>query len=158
MALQLKPQFSMDKHAGFVNELLTSWKPQHSEPALELRAYDEREFTRQSYADSLRSLGTIIEAWIQTVKQPLQTVKQPLQAGEQPPLAGGGSEKGPHTKYRLNVDIYDWDAERKWWSDHLDSCFPTWARLGRLHMVFLTRECLSAGSATTIAPDFIDDF
>ncbi len=131
--LTLTPQFSIDTHSGFLTELLASWKPQHSEPKLVFRAYHEQEFTRRGFADVLRGLGTILEAWLQTM--------------EEPPAAGE-SGNSQHVKYELHVILYDWEADRGWWSDHVDSCFPTWLKLGRLHLSFNTREYTSNSGGT----------
>ncbi len=77
----------------------------------------------------MRGLGTITEAWLQTM--------------EEPPAAVGESGNPHYAKYKLLVEILDWEAEREWWLDHLDSCFPTWLKLGRLHWSFDTREYTS---------------
>ncbi|KAM5545170.1 hypothetical protein V8D89_001281 [Ganoderma adspersum] len=122
--LSLTSQFSMDKYAALVKDLLASWKPQHSKSTLYLRPYDLRQFTRHGFADGLRGLGTIIEA---SVPKPLQ---QPSPASD--------PENQYTVQYQLCVSIYDWEAKREWWSVHLDSCFPTWARLRRLSMDFIT--------------------
>ncbi|KAI1784981.1 hypothetical protein LXA43DRAFT_171537 [Ganoderma leucocontextum] len=123
LEISLARGFSMVTHAGFVNELLTSWEPQHLEPVLVLRVYQESQFTRRGFADILRGLGTVIETWLQTVEEP---------------SSAGGSEDHHGVQYRLLVVIYDWEAEREWWSDHVDTCFPTWLQLGLLSWDFNT--------------------
>ncbi len=134
LVLWLTPRFSIDTHSGFVTELLASWKPQHeSEPDLVLRADYEDSFTRRGFADVLRGLGTVIEAWLQTVEGP-------------PPA--GESRDCRQAKHRVRVEIVDWDAEKEWWWDHLKSCFPTWLKLGRLSWYFYTREYISNSGRT----------
>lgn len=131
--LVITPQFSKDAHAGFVAALLESWRPRHSDPHLTLCAYRGWEFTRQGFADALRGLGTIAEAWLQTAEGP---------------FPADGSGPSPHhggAKRRLTVCVFDWEAQRAWWSDLLCSSFPTWLRLGRLDWTFSTRECASSG-------------
>lgn len=126
--LALTPQFSTEKHAGFVKDLLGSWKPRHPEPVLKFAALREDGFTRQGFADVLRGLGIIVEAW-------LQTLEKPHPAGE------AASKDNPcGMQYQLDVEIYDWEAEWKWWSDHLERCFPTWSQLRRLSWRLCTRE------------------
>ena len=48
-------------------------------------------------------------------------------------------------KYQLEVEIFDWEAERKWWLDHLDRCFPAWMKSGRLKLSLHTRESSCTG-------------
>ena len=115
----------MEKHSTLVTELLTSWNPQSSDPILALRAMYEVQLTRRGFSDTLRSLGTIIEASLQTLQQ-------------QSP--SGDLEKTTVVPHSLCIDIYDWEATEKWWSNHLDSCFPTWAQQRRLSMKLYTRE------------------
>ncbi len=128
LIITLSRQFlTVDKHAMIIKGLLSSWKPQDSQPTLVLCASSNNLFTRRQYADAVRGLGTITEGWLQTV--------------EEPSTATADAENHPNgVQYQLRIEICDWDAERKWWSDHLDSCFPTWARLGRLSMDFSARE------------------
>ncbi|KAI1784991.1 hypothetical protein LXA43DRAFT_171791 [Ganoderma leucocontextum] len=121
--LSITPQFSMDTHAGFIKALLALWKPQHLEPVLTLRVYQESQFTRRGFADVLHGLGTIAETWLQTVEAHSPASR---------------SEDHHCVQYHLRVEIYDWEAERDWWSDHVDSCFPTWLQLGRLSWNFRT--------------------
>ncbi|KAI1784988.1 hypothetical protein LXA43DRAFT_171741 [Ganoderma leucocontextum] len=121
--LSITPQFSTDTHAEFVKELLASWKPQCVEPLLIFGVDLPEHFTCQGFADILRGLGTIAETWLQTVEEP---------------SPASGSEDDHRAQYRLRVEIYDWEAERGWWSDHVDSCFPTWLQLGRLSWTFHT--------------------
>ena len=126
LILHLAPEFSMSKHAGFVKELLTSWTPQHSEPRLVFHPRYESQFTRQSFADVLRGVGMIAEEWLQTVK------KQPSE---------GGSGTDNRVECKLEVAIYDWDAQKEWWDDHVKGCFPTWLKLKRLAWSLKTRKC-----------------
>ncbi len=127
LVFTLTPQFSMATHSGFVNELLASWKPQNSGPYLMFRAKNMEKFTRQGFANALRGLGTITEAWLQTVEPP----------------AGESDENPRHVQYHLRVEIYDWEAEKEWWLDHLHSYFPTWLKLRRLSWSIHTREYAS---------------
>ncbi|KAM5545221.1 hypothetical protein V8D89_001332 [Ganoderma adspersum] len=123
--LSFTPRFSMDAHAGQVRALLDSWNPHRGLPlhprCLVLRTYRDWQFTRRGFAAVLRGLGTIAEAWLQT-----RTV-----AVESTPLRGRGA-----AQYQLIVNIYDSEAARQWWSGHVDACFPTWLRLGRLRWNF----------------------
>ncbi|KAM5545185.1 hypothetical protein V8D89_001296 [Ganoderma adspersum] len=123
LVLFLTPHFSMDTHAGFVKDLLFSWKPRHTEPYLELCLSGASIFTRQAFADALRDLGRITEAWLQTVEEPHPT---------------GESGNETRIKYKLRVHLYDWKAEEEGWEDHLKSCFPTWEQLQRLSWSFET--------------------
>ncbi|KAI1784997.1 hypothetical protein LXA43DRAFT_900718, partial [Ganoderma leucocontextum] len=128
--LELTPHFSMETHAGFVKELLASWKPSRCpNPALWVRAFHPSpkfKFTRQSFADILRSFSTIAEKWLRTVE-------------EQSP-AGGSEDHHRSVQYQLTVQIFDVEVEKHSWLRHLVSCFPTWLQLGRLYMDFRTRE------------------
>ncbi len=133
LVLTLTPQFSIDTHSGFVTELLASWKPRHSEPDLIFCAYREQNFTRRGFADAVRALGTITEAWLQTV--------------DEPPPGAGESGNCSQMKYRLRVEIVDCEAQKEWWSDHLESCFPTWLKLGQLGWAFYTREWSTPSNA-----------
>ena len=118
--LSFTPHFSMDTHARHVRALLSSWNSQLPHPAcLVFRTYRDWEFTRRGFADVLRGLGTIAEPWLQTVES---------------------THSGRVAQYQLVVNICDSEAARKWWSDHIDACFPTWLRLGRLRWNFEARE------------------
>lgn len=123
----------MDKDAALVTALLASWTPRHPNSLLNLDPYIVRRFTRDRFADALRGLGTVLEASLRTLQQP-----PPSPAGVRVDPEG---EVEPQTvPYTLSVRIYDWEAKREWWSAHLDSCFPTWARLRQMSMDFRTRE------------------
>ncbi|KAM5537719.1 hypothetical protein V8D89_008606 [Ganoderma adspersum] len=61
LVLSLLPQFSIEAHAGFVKELLASWKPQSLRPLLVIWSKCQWSFTRRGFADALRGLGSIIE-------------------------------------------------------------------------------------------------
>ena len=135
LILSFVPKFSMDTHSGFVKELLTSWAPQHSEPELTLSPRREDAFTRQGCADLLRGVGMIAEEWLQTIEEPSE----------------GDSGSGHRVQYKLVVDIYDWEAQKEWWRDHLISCFPNWLDLGRLSWSFDPRKCTP--SSVFIAAD-----
>ena len=126
----------MDKHAGFVKELLTSWTPQCSEPRLALYPFREDWFTREGFADVLRHVGTIAEERLQGVE-------------DRP--SGGDCGTDHRIQYQLMVVIHDWDAQKEWWEDHIKSCFPTWLDLGRLNWRFNPRKC--ASNSISIATD-----
>ena len=115
-----------------------SWTPQHSGSKLRFRPQCENKFTRQSFADVLRSVGMIAEKWLQTVS------KQPSE---------GDSGTDTQVKYQLVVPIHDWDAKGEWWEDHLKSCFPTWLTLKRFAWSFNPRKCTS--SSVLIVIDLI---
>ncbi|PIL26629.1 hypothetical protein GSI_11295 [Ganoderma sinense ZZ0214-1] len=67
----------------------------------------------------LRGLGTITEAWLETI--------------DAPPLSGEIRDH-QQVKYTLEVDMYEWEAEMRWWLDHLEGCFPNWVKSGRLEL------------------------
>lgn len=120
--LAITPEFSGIQ----LKSVLVSWKPRHVKPFLALQAYGHSRFTRQDFADVLSSVGAITDAWLRLV--------------EAPPSPSWGYDNSYGIQYQLMVEIYDWEAEREWWSNHIASCFPTWLRLGRLHMDFATRK------------------
>ncbi|KAM5545204.1 hypothetical protein V8D89_001315 [Ganoderma adspersum] len=126
LVLWLMPQFSVDTHGEFVTALLASWKPRCLEPLLVLQASIQTDFTCRAFADVLRSVGAITETWLQTVEQAHPT---------------DGSVNAACMKYKLVVWLCDWETEKEWWSDHVDSCFPTWLQLERLSGIFNTRAC-----------------
>ncbi len=138
LVLSLTPRFSMDTHSGLVIELLASWKPQHSGSDLRFRADRQELFTRRGFADVLRGLGTITEAWLQTVEEP-------------PPEGESGNNH--HVEYKLRVHIHDREAEKNWWSHHLKSCFPTWLKLRRLRLSIHAREYTSNGGGINLGVD-----
>ncbi|KAM5545207.1 hypothetical protein V8D89_001318, partial [Ganoderma adspersum] len=121
LVLWLMPQFSVDTHGEFVTALLASWKPRSLEPSLVLQASLEMEFTCRAFADVLRSIGAITEAWLQTVEQAHPE---------------DGSVNATCMKYKLVVQLCDWETEKERWEDHLKSCFPTWLQLGQLNLTF----------------------
>ena len=130
LALVLGTQFSPDTtHAGFAKGLFASWKPQHSNAVLQFGAFYYSRFTRQRFADVLRTLGTIIEA------------------GVKAPASAGDSKDEEHVQYCVKVFIFDWAGKKKWWEDRVASYFPTWSRLRRLSVILSTREyTLNPGS------------
>ena len=123
LTLTLTEQFSPDRHTTLVTQLLASWKPRHSQ--LIILPYFHLLFTRHGFADVLHGLGTIIEAMVQ---------------GLQNPAPSGDLETQHTVQYQLCIRMYDWEAKKEWWSNHLDSCFPTWARLRQLRMDLSPRE------------------
>ena len=70
LELWFMPHSSVDTHGVLVKDLLESWKPRRLEPLLVLRPRYEMEFTRRAFADVLRSVGAIAEAWLQNVEEP----------------------------------------------------------------------------------------
>ncbi|PIL32985.1 hypothetical protein GSI_05103 [Ganoderma sinense ZZ0214-1] len=116
-------QFSMDTHGGCIAELLASWKPLRLDPVLKLSPASENGTTRRGFAEVLRGIGTIIEAWLQTLEDP---------------TAAGEIQDHQQVKYELKVEIYEWESMGRWWMDHLESCFPTWVKLGRIDLILLT--------------------
>ncbi|KAM5538356.1 hypothetical protein V8D89_007958 [Ganoderma adspersum] len=127
LELSFMSGFSVDTHGELVKDVLASWKPRRLEPLLALKCSSERRFTRRAFADVLRGLGAITEAWLQTV--------------EEPHLAGDSeSVNDTCRKYKLDVQLHDWETEKEWWAGHVRSCFLTWLQLGRLSWSFKTRE------------------
>lgn len=102
------------------------WKTEHPHPILNLRSFIQGEITRQGFADVLQSIGTNIEASLQTV--------------ERPAPSSGYPQKLRNVPYDIWIDIYDWEAKREWWLYHLINCFPTWMLQRQLKMVFRTRK------------------
>ena len=130
LELHLTEQFSMDAHGGFVSALLSSWMPQNSDAVLQLSSECESDITRRCFAEVLHGLGTIAE----TSLKALQVEEERAHSGE-----GRGHQQ---VKCRMEVKIHEWEDERKWWLDHLESCFPTWSKLGKLKLIIRPRECM----------------
>ena len=122
------PHSSVDTHGVLVTDLLEPWTPRRLDTLLVLRPRYEMEFTRRAFADVLRSVGAIAEAWLQNVEEPH-------------PTSESGTETCMKYKLHIQVELLDWKAEEEWWEGHLKSCFPTWEGLKRLSWSFKTREC-----------------
>ncbi|PIL32980.1 hypothetical protein GSI_05098 [Ganoderma sinense ZZ0214-1] len=148
--ISLTPEFSKDPERSLdeFRSILTSWKPRHPKPFLELKPFGHTRFTRETFTEILYALGPVVDTWLRTVEELSLDV----------PADGDPSRDTLHgVKYQLAVEIHDWEAEREWWSDHIASCFPTWLRLGRLHMDFSTRKWTSGcGNAKTVNINDLD--
>ena len=89
----------MNKHAGVVKELLTSWKPHLPRPFLVFRAYRDWLFTRRGFAEVPRGLGPIAEGWRQTLDSESFII--------------GDYGDHHHAQYECVVNIYDSDDKRQ---------------------------------------------
>nr|VWO97953.1 Thioredoxin reductase (EC [Ganoderma boninense] len=99
---QLKPCFLVDtRSTDLVKAMLTAWKPQHPS-RLQISAYKYHQFTREGFADILRALGPIIDAWI-----PRPQAHSHL----------GNSRDIRHLNYRLVVRIHEQEGQKQWWRD-----------------------------------------
>ena len=117
----------METQAGLVEALLSSWRPRCSKRLLFFDPGVISRFTRRGFADILRALGAIAERSLPTIQRP----------------SSRGRPDVKRTRYRLAVQLWDWETEKEWWWNHIQRCFPTWARSKRLRMHFLTREYMS---------------
>ena len=124
--IQLTPAFPENLNSSvLVEEMLTAWTPQYPS-RLQLSAYKYHQFTRQGFADILRTLGPIIDAWIPQ------------------PSPASNSKNDDCLNYKIDIRIHESEAWRQWWRDCMSRCFPTWVRLKRLHIDFRARKCLKS--------------
>ena len=93
---------------------------------VQLSAYKYPKFTRQGFADILRTLGPIVDAWIPQ------------------PSPANNSNNNDCLNYKLDIRIHESEARRQWWLDCMKQCFPTCVRLKRLHIDFRARKCLKS--------------
>lgn len=121
--------FSMDKHSSLVAGLFSSWKPQHPDATLVLSAHYQPGITRRGFAEIVRNLGTLMEASLQ-----IDGPSSP--SGE----SSTSTLTSPVVRYRVQVDMYDWEAKQEWWWNQLASCLPTWAQQQQLIVSLHTRE------------------
>ncbi|TBU31892.1 hypothetical protein BD311DRAFT_79785 [Dichomitus squalens] len=112
---------SLDK----LKAMLNSWDPQVPLQNVHLRAYYEYNFTQQSFADLLGTVGLVLEDL--------------LRESAGPPSADGEvGEQG--RRWQIWVDINDWEVWRDWWWTHVQKCFPTLAKSAALRMNFALRK------------------
>lgn len=123
--------FSMDKHSSLVAGLFSSWKPQHPDATLVLSAHYQPGITRRGFAEIVRNLGTLMEA-------SLQTDRSLSPSGES--STSTSTSISPAVRYRVQVDMYDWEAKQEWWWNQLASCLPSWAQQQQLIVSLHTRE------------------
>ncbi len=123
-------EFSTDERFGHLLEtMLGSWTTPRPHAQLAFGVwYQTCHFTRKGYADILHALGTITDDWLKGVQRATDTTDVSADA------RASGSE------YQVFVRIYDWDSRREWWWDHANASFPTWAKLRKLELGYLTRE------------------
>ena len=107
--------------------MLSSWtSPQPNAQLVFGVWYQTYLFTRQGYADILNGMGTITDNLLEAA-----------QATEATKVSEDIHAKG--LGYQLLLRIYDWESRREWWWGHINASFPTWAKLGRLELGYLTR-------------------
>ncbi|TBU27022.1 hypothetical protein BD311DRAFT_761205 [Dichomitus squalens] len=88
---------------------------------VQLQPYYEQDFTRQGFADLLGTVGRVLEELFQDSSAP-------------PSGYGEVGEQGG--RWRIWVDVYDWEVWRGWWWTHVQKCFPTFAKSNGLTMAF----------------------
>ena len=116
---------------GMLDSMLDSWRADVRVQNVHLGAYNEHEFTRQAFADLLRTMTQALERW---------THSSPTL----PRTDGEASEQ--RMERGVFVDLYDWEVWQDWWRMQIKECFPTYAKSGRLHMSYGPRECSSSFS------------
>ncbi|TBU22514.1 hypothetical protein BD311DRAFT_675930 [Dichomitus squalens] len=79
------------------------------------------EFTRQCFADLLSTVGRVLEE---------------LFHDSYAPPSGDGEVGEQGRRWRLWVDVCDWEVWRDWWWTHVQKCFPTLAKSHGLTMNF----------------------
>lgn len=120
LVFTLTPHFSAYKHAGLLKSILISWKSQSLTPSLILRLYPLSIPPRRRIVDILHGLNPITEMLLQK---------------NQEVSASKDSENRDCVKAQLHIQIHDDGAEKEWWWNQLEKCFPAWAQLGRLHLI-----------------------
>ncbi|TBU22487.1 hypothetical protein BD309DRAFT_974274 [Dichomitus squalens] len=102
--------------------MLHSWDSKVSIQNVHLRAWYEDDFTRKGFADLLGTAGRVLEDLFHESSAP-------------PSADGEFGEQG--RRWRIWVELYDWEVWRDWWSTHVQKCFPTLAKSDGLGMNFL---------------------
>ncbi|KAM5545227.1 hypothetical protein V8D89_001338 [Ganoderma adspersum] len=116
---RFRPSFSQKTYYSVVKHTLNSWKPgYHSR--LEFAVDSGHKFTREGFANVLRTASLFVDTWIQEVAPP------------------DNSEHHRRCECRPVVHIHDLEVWRQWWWDCIQRCFPTWGRLGWLSIHFQT--------------------
>ena len=125
-----------DGSPDLVNTILRSWKPADTvaNPVVIFFTNDAQAFTRHAFVEVLQALGRIAEDWFRDVSE---------------------AEDAPDLRQNVKVRVYDWEEWRGWWWGHIQACFPTWFRMRRLDMEFLTRECLQTNLNLSIREGLI---
>ncbi|TBU21214.1 hypothetical protein BD311DRAFT_783035 [Dichomitus squalens] len=84
-----------------------------------LQPYYEQDFTWQGFADLAGTVGRVLE--------------ELFHESSAPPSADGevGEQGG---RWRIWVDVYDWEVWRHWWWTHVQKCFPSFAKSNGLTM------------------------
>ena len=118
---RFRPSFSQKTYYSVVKHTLNSWKPGHPS-RLEFAVDNGHKFTREGYANVLRTASLFVDTWIQEAAPP------------------GNAEHHRCAYCRLIVHIDDSGVWRQWWWDCIQRCFPTWERLGWLTIHFQTCE------------------
>ncbi|TBU37342.1 hypothetical protein BD309DRAFT_974251 [Dichomitus squalens] len=108
---------SLDK----LKAMLDSWDSKVPLQYVHLQPYYEEDFTRQGFADFLGTVGRVLE--------------ELFHESSAPPSADGevGEQGG---RWRIWVDVCDWEVWRRWWWTHVQKCFPTFAKSNGLTMTF----------------------
>ncbi|PIL29509.1 hypothetical protein GSI_08317 [Ganoderma sinense ZZ0214-1] len=114
---RFRPSFSQKAYYSIVKGMLQSWNLKHAS-RLQFATDDGHKFTREGFANVLRTASLFVDTWIQR---------------DSP---SNNSEKRPHFDCRLTVRIDDLEVWRDWWWECLKRSFPTWVKLGRLTMEF----------------------
>ena len=130
LCLYLDPKIAIDEQSlDMLRSMLSLWDADVPLQRVYLSPNYECEFTRQAYADVLRTMGQVLEGWVGGNPVPSRVDRE---ASEQ------------HMLREVCVVLCDWEVWESWWWAHIKGCFPTFAKSDRLYKAYSPRKCSSA--------------
>ncbi|TBU22493.1 hypothetical protein BD311DRAFT_770286 [Dichomitus squalens] len=108
---------SLDK----LKAMLDSWDSEVPRPRIHLVAFHGAHFTRKEFADLLSTVGRVLEE---------------LSHESSPPPSADGEVGKQGRKWRIWVELCDWEVWRDWWCTHVQKCFPALVKSNRLRLTF----------------------
>ena len=124
--IEMLPEFMVDRKASEVlRAMLSSWRAEVPVQFVGITPYCHNWFTRQEYADLLSTVGRVLEEWLGDV-------------------AGAANVNEAFSEHnigrRVVIYIKEWGSWEDWWWKHVQECFPTFARLGGLEVMYEMRK------------------
>ena len=117
-----------ERSLDMLKAMLYSWNTELAYQELGLVAYYECDWTRQGFADLLKTMGRVLEEWARGSPAKSRVDREVSKR---------------HLQREVYVEIHDWEVWRNWWRTCIEECFPTFTKSGELRITYKSRECFS---------------
>ena len=124
--LEMFPEFMVDRKASRVIQAMPdSWRAEVPVQFISITPYCHNWFTRQEYAELLSTVGCALEGWLGDIARSSNIDEKVSEH---------------NMKRRIVIYIKEWESWEDLWLKHVQECFPTFARLGGLEVMYEMRE------------------